>query len=330
MFTGVNIESSATCNLRCAMCPTRCYPSHTRNGYMDTKTFVLSRPSLDDLPDGIDLTGWGEPLMNPYLPAFIESVEGVTFTTNGLLLNNRAARMVVLNKVGAVAISIDAASEDTFDKLHPPGDFGTVWRNIEGLSKLREREKSPYPTISAHFLLMKSNVRELSDFVQMAADVGADEVVVKHVALFCRPGYENEVLYTGFFEHVRPDEDLRDESVKKAVEKARAAGIPFRKIGVDHAEPVAGCFGGAITRPFVAVDGYVSPCCVLAHEAPRLKRDGTTGPASMLFFGNIHENTLEEIWKLPEYVEFRSALKRGDPPPQCRNCLGHWSVTLDI
>jgi len=311
------------------MCPTTNYAQHGRNGYLGVKTFELIRPFLEGLPQGVDLTGWGEPLMNPYLPAIIESLPGVMFTTNGHLLDTRWAARLVKCRVGAVAFSIDAAIEDTYVSIHGRGDFAVVWRNVAGLRKARDFIGVKLPFISAHFLLMKSNLAELPEFIDRAADAGADEVVVKHIALFARPGQEREALFSGYFKNTRPDDSLRDEVLQKTQDRAKARGIASRFIGSNIARPVADCFGGALERPFVSIDGYVSPCCVLAHEVPRLSPLGEPSPAPILFFGNLQKDTLQNIWRLKEYTAFRDAIKSGNPPLQCRYCLGAWSVTVD-
>lgn len=330
MFRGINVETSATCNLKCRMCPTSSHPAGARNGYMSPHLLEAMLTGTRPPEEPVDLTGWGEPLMNPYLPSFLEKIEKVTFTTNGHLLDSRWADKIIEKGVNAVAFSIDAASEETYADIHCRGDSNLVWENMEGLRKAREFAGAAMPYISAHFLLMSGNVRELTDFVKRAADCGADEVIAKHVALFTRPGQEKEALFTGFFKHTRPDTALRDEMLRAASETAEKAGISFRKAGADEAEPVAGCFGGAVQRPFVARDGMVSPCCVLAHEVPRLNPEGSPVAAPTLFYGNVGETSLEEIWNRQDYELFRKSLENKDKPPECRNCLGGWSVTVDI
>jgi len=297
---------------------------------MSLKTFEVALPSFDKLPEGVDLTGWGEPLLNPYLPTFIESLDHVTFTTNGHLLDSRWADRIVTNNVGAVAFSIDASHGETYLFIHGRGDSDMIWRNVAGLRKARDFFEAKEPVISLHFLMMKCNIKELPEFVERAADAGADEAVAKHIAIFARPGQEKEALFTGYFDNVQPDVALRDDMLAMAAERATEAGIALRLIGSNVAKPTAGCFGAAPSRPFVAADGYVSPCCVLAHEVPRLSPAGKSHPAPTLFFGNLHESPLETIWRIPEYESFRKALLNGEPPPQCRYCLGASSVTIGI
>jgi radical SAM protein with 4Fe4S-binding SPASM domain len=50
-------------------------------------------------------------------------------------------------------------------------------------------------------------------------------------------------------------------------------------------------------------NGDVLACCV-----PGLK------------MGNLHENTMEEIWNGPRYQELRRSVNSANPPPSCKTC----------
>lgn len=330
MFTGLNIESSAICNLKCHACPTSSYSNEVKRGYFSPKLLY----HLDGLPSSlkgsdIDLTGWGETLLSPYLVDLLKYFRGATFTTNATLLDRRWADRIVELGVSAVAFSIDSAREQTYRRIHGGGDCELVWNNVKGLAKIREEAKSKAPFLSAHFLLMRSNVEELTEFVERASDAGVDEVVVKHVAIFSHPAQVEEAMFSGFFKNQNVDENLREQMIEKAKKKAQERGITFRKVGRDIARPVAGCFGGAITRPFIAWDGRVSPCCVLSHRVPRINEEGIVVEGAEFFVGDIKTESLEEIWHKPEYVEHRQKLSQGSPPTVCVNCLGAWSVTVE-
>lgn len=330
MFTGLNVESSAICNLRCYACPTSSYTENLARGYFSPELInkLAALPASIKGSD-VDLTGWGETLLSPYLVDLLKRFRGATFTTNATLLDKRWAERIVELEVSALAFSIDAASEQTYRRIHGGGDCELVWNNVRRLAKIREEAKSKAPFLSAHFLLMKSNVEELPEFVERASLVGVDEVVVKHVAIFSHPSHVEEALFSGFFENHKVDEKLREIMVDKAKRKAQELGITFRKVGADIAMPVLGCFGGAIIRPFISWDGKVSPCCVLAHRVRRVTPKGTVVQGAEFFVGDIKTDTLEEIWNKPEYVEHRRKLSEGPPPKVCTDCLGAWSVTVE-
>jgi MoaA/NifB/PqqE/SkfB family radical SAM enzyme len=39
------------------------------------------------------------------------------------------------------------------------------------------------------------------------------------------------------------------------------------------------------------------------------------------FLGNLHDLSLQEIWRLPTYVNFRRSWQRGGISDACRSCL---------
>lgn len=330
MFSGINIESSATCNLKCVVCPTTSYSPDARRGYLKPEILDYLLP----LPHGmtgsaVDLTGWGEPLLNPHLPDILSRIPGATFTTNATLLDDRWAERIIKHGISAVAFSIDAAGAETYTRLHGGGDSEMVWRNLKQLRRMRDEARADLPLLSAHFLLMKSNLGELVEFVDRAADAGMDEVLIKHVALFARPSQIDEALFTGFFINHEVDTNRRDGLLTEAGLKARNRGIRLRRAGADHAHKVANCFGGALERPFVSWDGKVSPCCVLAHSVTRIAPDGSMAPGPETFFGDLKNDSLEQIWNREDYVAHRKAIADNKTPDACKHCFGLWSVTVE-
>ena len=65
--------------------------------------------------------------------------------------------------------------------------------------------------------------------------------------------------------------------------------------------------------PYIFVSGHVIPCCV-GNEANQRELQ------KKLSLGNVNERSFKEIWDSPEYKEFRMMIRRGETPPQCRDC----------
>gem|GEM_PF-2564299 len=329
MFTGINIESSATCNLKCVACPTISYSADTRQGHLNPEILDLILP----LPQGmagfaVDLTGWGEPLLNPDFDKILRRIPGATFTTNATLLDERWAELIVAHGVSAVAFSVDAARSETYSRLHGGGNCENVWKNLKNLRRARDKALSQLPLLSAHFLLMKSNMDDLIEFVGRAADSGMDEVLVKHLAIFTRPSLAEEALFTGFFTDHKVNETRRDDVLARAAQRAGQRGIRLRRVGNDHADKAPDCFGGALSRPFVSWEGNVSPCCVLAHKVARVAPDGSIAPGYEKFFGNLKNDSLEKIWNREDYALLRKTIAENQTPDVCKHCLALTSVTV--
>ena len=89
-MTGVVLETSAQCQLSCPLCFLRSYAERPQPSLMPLSTARAVAPYLSGL-ESVDLTGWGEPLLNPELFEIIAAVREhfsgrITMTSNGLLL----------------------------------------------------------------------------------------------------------------------------------------------------------------------------------------------------------------------------------------------------
>jgi radical SAM protein with 4Fe4S-binding SPASM domain len=67
----------------------------------------------------------------------------------------------------------------------------------------------------------------------------------------------------------------------------------------------------------VTVHGNVLPCCI----APWITAD-----YDGIVLGNLHRQSLEEIWWGEGYAAFRVALGTETPPEPCRSCGVRWSL----
>ena len=99
----------------------------------------------------------------------------------------------------------------------------------------------------------------------------------------------------------------------------------------DHAEQLARQYGIELTLPrirpktnrrcdfieegavFVTWDGQVSPCYFLWHQY-EVMRAGNIKQVSPLFFGDLHQGTLGQIWQQRDYAEFRQKVIAYDYP----------------
>src|SRR4051812_32540263 len=94
----LQVEVTASCNLRCRMCIVRYRPALPRSASM---SFAQFKPLLDAMPDvrELSLQGIGEPLLAPDLYEMIAyaSARGISvgFNTNATLLTRRAGGRLI-------------------------------------------------------------------------------------------------------------------------------------------------------------------------------------------------------------------------------------------
>lgn len=95
--------------------------------------------------------------------------------TNGVLLDERAwVDFELEGRVTNVQVSIDAAHAGTYVKVRTGGDFERLMRNLEFLARKRRAQK--LVSLDLLFVVQSANFREMPDFVELGARLGADTV----------------------------------------------------------------------------------------------------------------------------------------------------------
>jgi SAM-dependent methyltransferase len=106
----------------------------------------------------------GEPLLYPHLERVLRRARDlglrVSLTTNGLLLDREAARLLVGLGVENVTVSLDAHREETYRLLQAPGSLERVRENVLGLLAARGGRRTP--TVGIHFVMEERNREEFA------------------------------------------------------------------------------------------------------------------------------------------------------------------------
>jgi MoaA/NifB/PqqE/SkfB family radical SAM enzyme len=125
----------------------------------------------------------GEPfLFKPvnHLVAELDTDPGCRFffITNGTLLTEPIMINLERRRLGLMAVSLDAASAETFDRLRVRGrsaSWDTVMENLESLSELKEK-KGFHMTVS--MTVNSVNCHEISSFIELAHRFDAEPVLL--------------------------------------------------------------------------------------------------------------------------------------------------------
>lgn len=223
------IEVAARCNLRCIMCPItvdpRYQPGSGFPGLLPPEQFERLEPVFSTLQRA-HLFGLGEPLLNPHLFDYAERLSRagvqVWTTTNATLIDDDTAERFVESGFDRVAVSIDGATKETYEAIRKRGRWGDLMRGLTALGKARQRHGRPYLVLS--MVGMVSNFPEIPRLVELAAEVGADEVFVE--VIYDWPHPDLHEVYRR--EHVA---NLGEERVRELVtagrERAAELGLTF-------------------------------------------------------------------------------------------------------
>ena len=254
----------------------------------------------------VHLQGWGEPLLHPRFFDMIRVAKEagcqVGFTTNGTLLSPVVGQRLLNLDLDLLAVSVAGATPQTHAAIRVGSELTRILDNVRCFLDLRARQQLLHPKVEIFFLMTKSNMAELPAVVDLTASVGADELVATNLDYV--PTEEQNGL-KAFACH--PLREAFARALEDAQRRAKAAGLAFRAYPVEP-EEVAICDANPLKILFVSCDGKVSPCTYLGMavqaEIPRVF-DGRLLSVPRVWFGDIREQELLEIWEAPGYRAFR-------------------------
>ena len=175
------VETTAKCNLYCPMCPreTHKQPKEDMTGEIFERLVQGARRTGEHMM----LIGLGEPLMDPAIFERIEYCErhGVStlLSTNGTLLDEKAAQKLLDSKLEHLTLSFDGSSKETFEHYRKGARFEKVRDNFVRFAHMKHERKSKMQIV-VQMVRMPGNAHEVDDFRRFwTAIPGVDQVRVK-------------------------------------------------------------------------------------------------------------------------------------------------------
>lgn len=300
----IEIEVTTRCNLKCKMCEHTYWNEPPRD-----MTFEEFKGIVDQFPKlkWIGLTGIGESFLNKSFLDMLWYVKSkniyVEIADSCYFLNEKISKELVDMRLDHFMPSIDAATEKTYEKIRIGAKFDKVIDNVGRLIEIRNSNDSQYPELTFHYVIMKDNIGEVTQYLDLVNSLDRSAAV-----LYTRMLHKFEEI-KDLFTEIPPNliKEVMDKANKIGTNVAWNADIPL------HKPPVRCCT--AWTMPFIFVTGHVIPCCA-SNEANR--RDFQKEYS----LGNIFEQSFKEIWA-GKYREFVRNLRSGKVPEFCMNCSIH-------
>lgn len=174
----IAVETHAFCNLRCCICP---YESMRREkGVMSEALFhkIVDQVAVESPQTRIWPAIMGEPCIDKHILdhcqyAVSHGAPRIHLNSNGVFLEGEVAEGLIGIGIEAIYVAIDAATETTYNRVRPGGDFQRVVRNVQHLLKLREKTGTKQPEISVQLVVMDENAHEVDQFSEFWHDQGA-------------------------------------------------------------------------------------------------------------------------------------------------------------
>ncbi|MBU0459922.1 MAG: radical SAM protein [Nanoarchaeota archaeon] len=296
----VEIGPINSCNHKCTFCALDYLQS--KNAMMEKNVLTSNLKNMAEFGvKSIMFAGEGEPLIYPYLVDVIEKAKefglDIAITTNGVLFKENKIKLMLKN-LSWIKFSIDAGTKKTYAKIHgcKEEDFTQVLENIKFACSFK-KENNFDCRVGCQILLIPDNIEEVEELILKVKELGVDYLVFKPYSK--HPDSVNELILN----LDKYDKKLTELSERYTTNKFK---VIYRNLSVQEIEKkeitYEKCFG---INFFTLIDatGNVIPCN-LFYDKPDF------------YYGNLNENTFEEIWKSERRSEVVDKLyKKG-----CVNC----------
>ncbi len=317
------LEISHACNLRCSMCPRH---------FEDVPQGLLSLDMFERWIEPhvgrfkvVNLTGWGETLMNPEVTEIVRRCRAAgcwtCFTTNGLLLGPPLDRAILATGLEQITVSCDAAAAETYEQVRGKNTFGTLIERLTAFTALR-REMAVPTVMQWVFVQMRSNFEQLPDAVRLARRCGFDHFVAKHMeTAISRENLAEAMWNTGIAPDLTPEITARHDAA--IAEAQRIAAEESIRLIIHPRRMARGgmCMAKPASNVFIDSEGRVSNCCYLNVNDVRPHASGGERAADDGVWGDLRRESLPEIIDSARCRAFRRAWHAARVPDVCRGCL---------
>lgn len=225
----LDFELNASCNLKCPMCPISAESpkGKGKNTWFDFDFFKkLIDYSVKKGTRAIKLNYINEPLIRNDLIKFIEyaklkGVLDIYFSTNGILLNKKLSEKLIKSGLTRIQISIDAFTQNTYDKVRPGGNLKKIIENVHNFLLLRKKLNAQIPLVRVNFVKTELNEFELNKFI----DFWKDQVDMIGIQEFIKPTKVTDLI----------------KSKKTIKKKNFRCSFPFKQLVINNEKQVLPC-----------------------------------------------------------------------------------------
>lgn len=284
------IEITSRCSSACVFCPQEALREDWVAQELPIDVYREAIAPHLGLFEIVYLQGWGEPLHHPHLWEMLKMARTAGcrtgFTTNGVALHAEKIERTFEEKVDIISISLAGASESRHGSLRRGSPWRLILSNLERLVKVRTSRGLKSPWIELHFLMMRSNICELPEFVRLAADIGVDEVVATNLTATPSHILDKMRVFDWY------PEDAHLEALEETRCTAERLGVKLRTYPLKMNADVISCAAQPETIVYITSRGEIAPCVYLGmNVVGDIRRTflGETYTVSRMIFGDVRD-----------------------------------------
>ncbi len=103
----------------------------------------------------------------------------LSMSTNGTLIGEEWAERIVRLPFRNVTVSIDGGTPATYARLRRGADLDAVMANVDRIQRWKRRLASELPRLDSFFVVMRSNFREIPQYLDLMSQHGFEEVALQ-------------------------------------------------------------------------------------------------------------------------------------------------------
>lgn len=318
----VELDTTEVCNLACPGCISEDLVENSTS-FTRERLLQIAEELYQMGVKAVILIGGGEPLAHPAVGEMIQYLGEhdihIGITTNGYFINQYIDE--IAKYVSWTRVSMDAATQETFDMLRPAKNgisaFYQIINNMRALAKVKTGKLgfSYLIRTEADGFGIQSNIHEIYDAAVLAKEIGCDYFEVK--PSYSYTGGQNHALVKhdiGRMQEARTEIARLDSLETKDFKITKAINLEDSLNGVDQVQEKEYHF-----CPMGHLRTLISPSGVYVCPYWRGKE--------RYCIGNARENSISQIWHGSRRAE---VMKYTDPGRVCDfHCLRHQS-NLDV
>lgn len=292
--THLQVEPSALCNLKCALCPVTEGLSRPA-GNMDPSLFQRLIDEIGKYVFLILLWDWGEPFLNPDIYDMIayarhKGIKTVSSTNGHPFAKAENADRLIRSGLDSLIVAADGTTQESYERFRQGGRLESVLQGIRTIVERKRALGSLTPLLNLRFIVMRQNEHELPQLRALAASLGVDALTLKTLNPYCDSGTADPEYHYQFV----PQNPVYRRFVYR--------GDSFERIRVKHNR----C-KHLWNNPAIHWDGVVCPCSFdWGNRYP---------------LGDLRQRSFVDIWNGPHYRALRRKFRQGwEDLGMCREC----------
>lgn len=287
--SGISIEPTTSCNLRCPECPSGLRSFTRPTGMLDQVLFQKAIDQIHSHAFYLTLYFQGEPYLHPQFLDLVNYASSkrmyVATSTNAHYLTDENAKKTVESGLDRLIISIDGTSQETYEQYRIGGQLSKVLEGTRNMVAWKKKLKSTTPYIVFQYLVVKPNEHQIEEAEKLAKELGVDEIVFKTAQVYEHekgsPLIPDNEKYSRYKQNADGTFSIKNKLLNQCWKMWQSCVMTW--------------------------DGRIVPCC--------FDKDATH------VLGSLKKQQFSDIWFSDEYNQFRkSLLVSRSEIEMCKNC----------